>query len=369
VRWTAALAALVALLCLGPAARGAQAEDALAQAAGMDELTAVAEGYTAGYLEPEVLSGGDFTGGAAAVLEAGAGEVLPLLRRALKSGVGLLAVALLYGLTTQVEGTLGAGGELAPARLAGAAAIAALAAADVRSLMGLGRTALEQMDLFSKALLPTVTAACAAAGLPTAAVARQDVTLLFLNLLLSAITAFAVPLVYAYTAAWAAGAAVGNEGLKRLAGLLKWAVSLLLSGLVTAFVLCLGICGAISGNADALAQKAAKTAISGMVPVVGKILSDAAETVVAGAGVLRGSVGAMGLLTVLCVCLGPFLSLCCHYLVYKCAAALASTVAPGPMAELIDALGSAFALILGMTGSGAAILYVALVSSVSAVTP
>lgn len=232
----------------------------------------------------------------------------------------------------------------------------------------MGRQAMEQMDGFSKLLLPTVTAACAAAGAPAAAVARQGATLLFFALLLTVADRLLMPLVYAYVAASAAHAAIDNDGLKRVAALLKWAVTGLLSILLTVFVFYLTLSGAVAGNADAVTQKAAKTVLSGMVPVVGGILSDAAETVVAGAGILKGTVGVVGLLVVLAICLAPFLQLGAHYLVYKCAAALTATVTPGPVSALIDAIGSAFALVLGMTGGCALILYVALITSIKAVS-
>lgn len=360
-----ALAAL-ALLCLLviPALAGE-----LEESVGLSGLTGAAQEYLDGYLDLDDIDEGDFAAGVEAILDTGTGQLPSILKRAGRSGVLLLAVAVLCGLTGSVEGVLGSGtGNLDPARLAGAAAVAAIAAADVNSLMGLGREALGQMDAFSKVLLPVVTAACAAAGAPLAAAARQGATLLFLSALLTAANTFAVPLVYAYVAAVTANAAVGNGGLERMAALLKRLVTALLSALVTVFVLYLSISGSVSGSADALAQKAAKTAISGMVPVVGKILSDAAETVVAGAGILRGTVGVVGMLAVLGICLTPFLSLACHYLVYKCAAALAHTVSPGPMASLIDAIGSAFALELGVAGTGAAILYIALITSIQVVT-
>ena len=289
------------------------------------------------------------------------------LRRAGRSGVLLLAVALLCGLAEGVREELGSGG-LDPVRLAGAAAVTAIAVADVNTLMGLGKQALEQMDTFSKLLLPTVTAACAAAGAPASAAARQGATLLFLGLLLTLADRMILPLIYAYVAASAAHAALGNDGLKRVAGLIKWVATGLLSLLLTAFVFYLAVGGAVAGNADAVTQKAAKTVLSGMVPVVGGILADAAETVVAGAGILRGTVGVIGLLTVLAICLIPFLQLGAHYLIYKCAAAMTAAVTEGPTASLIDAIGSAFALMLGMTGGGAMILYVALITSIKAVS-
>ena len=337
---------------------------AQADAIGMDELTRQAEGYMNGWADAG--EAGDFSSGAAAVLRGGGGELPGSLKGAVSGAIVLLLIVVACAMAENVSGeSLKTG--LEPARLAGVAAVTAVAAADVNALLSLGTQAMDQMDVFSKALLPAMTAACAANGAPVSAAARQGVTLLGFSLLMTLIRQLLIPLVYGYVAASAAHAALGNEGLKRLAGLLKSIVATLLGALLTAFVFYLTISGAVAGNADAVAQKTAKMAISGMVPVVGGILSDAADTVVAGAGVLKGTVGTLGLVAVLAICLLPFLRLGLHYLVYKCAAALAGTVSPGPLSGLIDAIGSAFALILGMVGGCALILYVALITSIKAV--
>lgn len=363
---------LLLLLLFSPAACGAEnpgealSDTQLSAETGLDALQNAAGAYLDGYLNTSALTGSDFGSGARAILDGQRTSLPGVLRGVCRSGAVLMLVALLCGLAGSVGEELGSGG-LAPHRLAGAAAVCAVAVVDVNSLMSLGRQALEQMKSFSALLLPTVTAACAAAGAPVSAVARQGATLIFFDLLISLTERLLLPLVYAYLAAVTAAAALDNDGLKRLGGLIKWACTGLLTALLTVFVFYLTFTGAVAGNADALAQKAAKTALAGMVPVVGSILSDAAETVVAGAGVLKGTVGVVGLLTVLAICLTPFLQLGLHYLVYKCAAALSATAAPGFAAGLIDAVGSAFALMVGMVGGSGVILYVALVTSVKAV--
>ena len=178
-----------------------------------------------------------------------------------------------------------------------------------------------------------------------------------------------LPLVYAYVASSLAYAALGNEGLKRIGNLLKWIVTSALTGVLLLFVGYLTVSGVIAGSADAAAVKTAKLTISGMVPVVGGILSDAAEAVLAGAGLLKNMVGIFGMLVILFLCIAPFLQLGIHYLTYKVTAALTATVADGRIAGLIDAIGGAFGLILGMTGAGALLLLVSLVVSLSVVTP
>ena len=73
-----------------------------------------------------------------------------------------------------------------------------------------------------------------------------------------------------------AWAALGNDGLKRIGGLLKWLITILLSVVLLAFVGYLNLSGVISGGADAATVKAAKFTISNMVPVVGSVISDTA---------------------------------------------------------------------------------------------
>ena len=112
-----------------------------------------------------------------------------------------------------------------------------------------------------------------------------------------------------------------------------------------------------------------RSAISAAVPVVGSIISEATGTVLAGAGILKGAIGIFGMLAVLSICLTPFLQMAVQYLLYKLAAFLAGTITEGPLAGLIDALGTAFGLMLGMTGSCALLLLISITSSVSAVLP
>ena len=156
------------------------------------------------------------------------------------------------------------------------------------------------------------------------------------------------------------------EGLKRVASAIKWAVTAALCAILLIFVGYLTVSGAVAGTADAAAVKAAKFAMSSVVPVVGGILSDAAETVLAGAGILKNVVGVFGMLVVLGICLVPFLQLGIHYLAYKFTAALSAAGSGGRVAGLIDQIGGAFGLVLGMTGSCALLLLISMVSAVTA---
>lgn len=300
------------------------------------------------------------------LLENGKQSVQGSLKGAAKSCLVLLTIVLLFGLANGISQGAGGGGNAIP--LAAALAVTAVAVSDMSALVSMGRASMEQMQAFSKVLLPSMAAATAAAGAPGAAAVKQLATVLFSDFLITLINQVLMPLTFAFIAASVAYAAVGNEGLKKIGGCIKWIINTVLGVFLLSFIGYLNISGAISGSADAVTVKAAKFTVSNMVPVVGGILSDAAETVLAGASLLRSAIGVFGMLVVVAICLLPFLHLGAHYLAYKFTSALAETVADSRTAGLIDAIGTAFGMVLAMTASCAMLLIISMVSAVSMVS-
>ena len=66
--------------------------------------------------------------------------------------------------------------------MAGALAVTLAAAGSVRTMMGLGQETVEELNTFSKALLPTLSAAVAASGGILSASVRQVATVFFVDL-------------------------------------------------------------------------------------------------------------------------------------------------------------------------------------------
>ena len=94
----------------------------------------------------------------------------------------------------------------------------------------------------------------------------------------------------------------------------------------------------------------------------------AASRVLAGAGVLKGTIGVFGLLGVLALCAYPFLQLGIQYLLYQLTRFLASVIGSPELCAVIKGLGGAFGLILGMVGSCALVLLISILASAAAVT-
>lgn len=280
----------------------------------------------------------------------------------------IMSAILLCSLAEDCFGAAGGGRMLDPVPLVGTMVILLAVGSNMKSLMGLGEQTIEELDIFSKALLPTLSAAAAAGGCAVSASVRQVATVFFSDLLISLIRSLLLPLVWVFVALSAADAILPAGRLSGIAQGLHKAATWLLSGSLLLFTGYLSLSGAFASSADSLTLRMARSAIGTAIPVVGGIISDAADTILAGAGVLQQSVGIVGTLTILATCILPFLKLGVQYLLLKLSAFFAAAVAPEPLVKLLHALSSAFGLVLGMTGATAAMLLISVASSVKVVS-
>ena len=307
-----------------------------------------------------------FTSGLGRILEEIQDSFGSVLRQRVRGAASVLLAAALYG---AVESFYRGSQASLFLPMAGALSVTALTAGSLDSLIGLGSETIGELNLFSKALLPTLAAATAASGSVTTATFQQVCTVFFADLLLNLIHGLLLPMVYLYIGALTAGACMPENRLSGIAEGLKKGITWLLTAALAAFTIYLSVVRVVTGAADAAAVKMAKAAISGAVPVVGGIIAEASETVLLGAGMLKNSIGIFGMLSILAACAYPFLQLGVQYLLYKLTAFLAGALGAPKLCELIDGLGGAFGLVLGMTGSCALLLLVSVLSSISAVMP
>jgi stage III sporulation protein AE len=210
-------------------------------------------------------------------------------------------------------------------------------------------------------LLPVMTAAMAAQGGVTGSAALYTGTAIFDAVLCSLISRLLIPMIYIFLVLAVANSALGEDLLKKLRDFLKWLVSWCLKTVLYVFTGYIGITGVVSGATDQAALKATKLTISGMVPVVGGILSDASEAILVGAGVVKSAVGVYGLLAIAAIAIGPFLRIGVQYLLLKLTAAVCGVFGNKRITELIVDFSAAMGLLLAMTGTVCLLLLISTV--------
>lgn len=169
--------------------------------------------------------------------------------------------------------------------------------------------AITRLSDYSRAAMPAVFTAAAACGAVTSSTAKYAAACLAMDVMISAANKFIIPLIYAFLAVNFSCALFENPMLRALSKLIKWLTTTMMTGLTLAFTAYISFTAVVSGSADAVAVKTAKTVISSTLPVVGGIMSDAASTVLAAAAMIRNSAGVFSLIAVGAMCIGR--SRCC----------------------------------------------------------
>lgn len=310
-----------------------------------------------------------FSSGVGQILERVSVQAGDILRQRIRGAASVLLVVVLCGAVDGFYQGTGSGKVTVFLPMAGALSVTLLTAGSLDSLIGLGAETIGELNVFSKALLPTLAAATAASGAVTTATFQQVATVFLADLLMELVDGLLMPLVYLYIGTLTASCCLPENRLGPIAEGLKKLVTWILTTALLLFTVYLSVARVISGGLDGAAVKMAKAAISGVVPVVGGIIAEASETVLAGAGLLKNTIGVFGMLAILAACAYPFLQLGIQYLLYKLTAFLAAAVGAPGLCKLIDGLGGAFGLVLGMTGSCALLLLISVLSSVAAVAP
>lgn len=269
------------------------------------------------------------------------------LRAALRTGCMLLAVVLLCSICGNFEPEL----PLRSVTLGGALGMTLVCTASLRSMIGLAADTLDRVGTFTTMLLPVMSAALTASGGMTSGSALYVGSTLFMDVLVRLIRGVLIPMTYAFVAVSTAECAAGDGRLSQLRECIGWFIRIALKGVTALFTAFLTITGIASGSADAAAVKAAGSALGATVPVVGGMLSDAAESILAGANFLKTTAGIFGMLAIAAIGLTPFLEIGVHYLALKLTAAVGGTVASGTHAKLLYNLSTAMGYMLAMTGS------------------
>lgn len=210
---------------------------------------------------------------------------------------------------------------------------------------------IRSMAEYSTLMLPVLATACAMSGGITTSGALYAGTMLLSRLFLGLISKLLIPAVYCYFAIATAEAALGNDLLSEIRSLVGWVVSKSLRILTYIFLGYLTVTGVIGGTADATAIRATKATLSGMVPVVGGIISDASDTLLASAAAIKSSVGILGMVVILSICIVPFLRLGIQYLLLKLTVAISGAVGLKPHTKLMKSFSDGMGFLLAMCGS------------------
>ncbi len=211
------------------------------------------------------------------------------------------------------------------------------------------KEAITSMSDFLYAVLPVLMPLLAAMGGVSTVAIVNPLILTALSLMVDLINNFIFPLIYFSAILRLLGQISPRFNIDKLARLFR-DIALGVMGVMTAvFIALIGILGVGTASFDGLTVKAAKSATGIFIPVVGRSLADAIDSVLGTALQLKNIVGIAGVLVLLVICALPAVQILVQAIIYRLAAALIQPLGEDQLAEAINGMGSSLIAIFAVT--------------------
>lgn len=215
-------------------------------------------------------------------------------------------------------------------------------------IIGLAKNTIQNLVGFSYTLLPILLTLMMTTGNIVSAGAVQPILLFLITFIGNMITTFLLPLILVGTALSIISKVSDKVQIDKLAKYFKSSVVWVLGIVLTIFVGVLSLEGSLTSSVDGVTAKTAKAAVSNFIPVVGKILGDAVDTVIGCSNILKNAVGIVGVIVVIGICILPIIKLAILTLTYYLTSALCQPIADDKIVSLLSSMGDTFKVLLAM---------------------
>ena len=200
---------------------------------------------------------------------------------------------------------------------------------------------------FMNMLVPLLISLMLYTGSITTSSIIEPIILFMINFIGNMIQNVIIPFVLILTSLVIISKISDKVQIDKLSKFLKSGIIWFLGIVLTIFVGVVSLEGTISSSVDGITAKTAKTVVSSAIPVVGKILGDAVDTVLGCGIILKNAVGLVGVIVVIGICIMPILKLAVLSTFYKLLATLVQPVADGKIVSLLEQIGDIFKIFLG----------------------
>ena len=220
------------------------------------------------------------------------------------------------------------------------------------------KTSIQSLVGFMNSLVPLLITLMLTTGNFASAGILEPIILFIITFIGNFITTILLPFVLISTALAIVSKVSSKIQIDKLSKFFNSTVVWTLGVVLTLFVGVISVEGSLSSTVDGITAKTTKAAVSNFIPVVGKILGDAVDTVIGCSNFLKNAVGIVGVIVVISICVGPIIKLAILMALYYLTGALCQPIADEKIVKLLEEMGNTFKMLLAIMCSVSVMLIV-----------
>ncbi|GGH79558.1 stage III sporulation protein AE [Pullulanibacillus pueri] len=199
--------------------------------------------------------------------------------------------------------------------------------------------AISDMSHFLLALMPLILALMASSGGLTSVAFFHPIIVFLINVSGWLISTIVMPLLFLSALLLIVSSLSEHYKVTQLAKLLRNVGIGVLAAFFAVFLGVLSVQGAATAISDGLVVRTAKFVTGNFVPVIGRMFTDAADTVLNASALVKNTVGIAGLIILVGIVIFPVLKVFALAFIYNLASAILQPLGGGPIIECLSVIG------------------------------
>lgn len=201
---------------------------------------------------------------------------------------------------------------------------------------------------FMNALVPILITLMTYTGSIVTGGLIQPIILFIINFIGNIIESVLIPAVLVIAVLSIVSKISDKVQIAKITKFFKSSVTWFLGIVLTIFVGVVSLEGSLSSSIDGITAKTAKAAVSSLIPVVGKMLGDAVDSVLGCGVILKNALGVIGGIVIIGICIMPVMKLGVLTIIYNLAAAIIEPVSDDKIVKLLEEMGGTFKLLFAI---------------------
>ncbi|MGG1515261.1 stage III sporulation protein AE [Paenibacillus oryzisoli] len=226
--------------------------------------------------------------------------------------------------------------------------------------IGYAKTAISSMIQFMIAIMPLMLTLLASMGNVTSLAILHPLIVFMIHTVGTAIYAFVFPLLFFSAVLHIVSSLSDKYKVTQLANLLRTVSLGLLGVFVTVFLGVISIQGTAGAVRDGVAIRTAKYITGNFVPVVGRLFSDATETVIGASLLVKNAIGLVGVVILVILCAFPAIKILTLAFIYNLSAALMQPLGDSPIISCLQTIGRSLIYVFAALAAVSLMFFLAL---------
>lgn len=228
------------------------------------------------------------------------------------------------------------------------------------------QTAISNMITFMISLLPLLLVLMASVGSVTSVALFHPLILFLVNSSGLIVQHFVLPLLFLSALLHLVSTLTDHYKVTKLANLLRNVGVGSLGIFLTVFLGVISVQGAVTAVTDGITVRTAKFVTGNFIPVVGRMFTDAADTVMGASLLLKNTVGIVGLAILVLICAFPAIKVLALAFIFNFAAAILQPLGTGPIVESLSIIGKSVIFIFAALATVCLMFFLALTFMIAA---